>query len=294
MRENVAGILAALWIYVLHRDRPGAWVVALWVVMALTSLTKGLLGFALPILVIGLDRLFDPALPGSMLSVRRTIASQRWLWTPWSLVAVPLGVPHLPRAVPSVEGDGLGMVFRENIRRFYDPVNHRGPVWLNLYVIFGLEAPWSLLLPAALWQHLRSVLPGRSRNCRADRFTTIFFFAIFLFFTAAASRRSYYLLPVLPATALLIGRMLTTPSEGLLAGTKRWLTAAWIVLTIGVVAAGAGLWPDLAYLPAPWNRLPPPLPGAAAGMCGRGSCRWRRSASASPACRRGGSRGRWR
>ena len=42
----------------------------------LTSLTKGLLGFALPILVIGLDRLFDPTVAGPMWSVRRTIATQ--------------------------------------------------------------------------------------------------------------------------------------------------------------------------------------------------------------------------
>jgi 4-amino-4-deoxy-L-arabinose transferase-like glycosyltransferase len=251
--ENVAGILLALWIYVRHRDRPGPWVVALWVVMAATSLTKGLLGFVLPILVIGLDRLFDPALPGPMLSVRRAIASQRWLLTPWSLLAVPLAAlvylgPFL------LSGDGLDMVKRENVQRFYNPANHVGPVWLYLYVIFELAAPWSLLLPAALWQHLRRS-PESVDERRSDRFTTIFFFAIFLFFTAAASRRSYYLLPILPATAILIARLLTTPK--LLAGSRRWLTAAWIVLAIGVALAGAALWPDLSNLPEPWNRLPP-------------------------------------
>ena len=259
--ENVAGILAALWIYVRHRDRPGAWVVALWIVMALTSLTKGLLGFALPVLVIGLDRLFDPGLPGPMLSVRRTIASQRWLLTPWSLVAIPLAAfvylgPFLLSIRETGASDGLDMVFRENIRRFYDPVNHRGPVWLYLYVIFGLAAPWSLLLPAALWQHLRKPAESADER-RSDRFTTIFFFAIFLFFTAAASRRSYYLLPILPATALLIGRLLTTSADRLLVGSKRWMTAAWVVLAIVVVPAGAALWPDLRFLPEPWNRLPP-------------------------------------
>ena len=259
--ENVAGILAALWIYVRHRDRPGPWIVALWIVMALTSLTKGLLGFALPILVIGLDRLFDPAPPGSMLSAKRTITSQRWLLSPWSLLAVPLAAivyqgPFLLSVRETGANDGLDMVFRENIRRFYDPVNHRGPVWLYLPVIFGLTAPWSLLLPAALWQHLRHSSESAEERC-SDRFTTIFFFAIFLFFTAAASRRSYYLLPILPATALLIGRLLTTPADWLLAGSKRWMTAAWIVLAIIVVAAGAALWPDLRFLPEPWNQLPP-------------------------------------
>ena len=115
---------------------------------------------------------------------------------------------------------------------------------------------WSLLLPAALWQHLRHS-PETPDERRSDRFTTIFFFAIFLFFTAAASRRSYYLLPILPATALLIGRLLTTPAERLLAGSKRWMLAAWIVLGLGVVGTGAAMWPDLRALPEPWNRLPP-------------------------------------
>ena len=260
--ENVAGILAALWIYLRQRDRPGPWVVALWIVMALTSLTKGLLGFALPILVIGLDRLFDPTVAGPMWSVRRTVATQRWLLTPWSLVAVPLAAlvylgPFLLSFLATGSTDGLEMVYRENLQRFYAPASHHdAPVWFYFGVIFVLAAPWSLLLPAALWQHLRHS-PESPDERRSDRFTTIFFFAIFLFFTAAASRRSYYLLPILPATALLIGRLLATPADRLLGGSKRWMLAAWVVLALGVVGAGVGLWPDLRALPEPWNRLPP-------------------------------------
>ena len=33
---------------------------------------------------------------------------------------------------------GLYMVFRENLQRFVSPANHRGPVYLYAYVIFGL------------------------------------------------------------------------------------------------------------------------------------------------------------
>jgi 4-amino-4-deoxy-L-arabinose transferase-like glycosyltransferase len=260
--ENVAGILAALWIYVRHRDRPGPWVVPLWVVMALTSLTKGLLGFALPILVIGLDRLFDATVAGPWWSVRRALATQRWLLTPWSLLALPLAIvvylgPFLLSYFATGDDEGLRMVYRENLQRFYAPASHHdAPPWLYLGVLFVLAAPWSLLLPAALWQHLRYSTESPDER-RADRFSTIFFFAIGLFFTAAASRRSYYLLPILPATALLIGRLLTTPAERLLAGSKRWMFAAWIALALGVLGAGVAMWPDLRFLPEPWNRLPP-------------------------------------
>ena len=57
--ENVAGILAALALYLDAGDNPRALrIITLWLVMAVTSLTKGLLGFALPILIIGVDSLF--------------------------------------------------------------------------------------------------------------------------------------------------------------------------------------------------------------------------------------------
>src|SRR5580658_1241223 len=52
--ETIAGELGALLLFLKHEDRPtGWWVVWLWIVMAITSLTKGLLGFVLPIMVMG-------------------------------------------------------------------------------------------------------------------------------------------------------------------------------------------------------------------------------------------------
>src|SRR5437588_47118 len=46
--------LAAILLFLRNEKNPaGWWVVLLWTVMALTSLTKGLLGFALPLVVIG-------------------------------------------------------------------------------------------------------------------------------------------------------------------------------------------------------------------------------------------------
>jgi len=54
--ETITGELGALLLFLRHEDRPlGWWVVWLWIIMAVTSLTKGLLGFVLPIMVMGLD-----------------------------------------------------------------------------------------------------------------------------------------------------------------------------------------------------------------------------------------------
>src|SRR5207245_6222845 len=117
-------------------------------------------------------------------------------------------------------GPGLFMVFRENVQRFFDPVNHRGPAYMYVYVIIGLMAPWSLLLPAAI---ARTVGAWRGGFSRGDRFAAAYFGATFLFFTLAGSRRSYYLVPVLPAAALLVGRLLTTAPAEMSAAAARLL-----------------------------------------------------------------------
>ena len=52
--ETLTGELAALLLFKRNEDHPdGWWVVGLWLIMAVTSLMKGLLGFALPLLTIG-------------------------------------------------------------------------------------------------------------------------------------------------------------------------------------------------------------------------------------------------
>src|SRR5262249_26118269 len=128
-------------------DNPRAWrIIAIWLIMAVTSLTKGLLGFALPILIIGVDSIFAGW------------RSRKWWLIHWAspvallLAALVYFTPFLLAANRSIAGDGLGMVFRENLQRFFAPHNHKGPIYLYAYVIFALAAPWSLLLPAALVQ----------------------------------------------------------------------------------------------------------------------------------------------
>jgi 4-amino-4-deoxy-L-arabinose transferase-like glycosyltransferase len=52
--ETITGELAALLLFIINERRPaGSWVIGLWLVMALTSLMKGLLGFVLPLTIIG-------------------------------------------------------------------------------------------------------------------------------------------------------------------------------------------------------------------------------------------------
>ena len=255
--ETVTGTLAAVTLFAYcHERKSNAWVLGLWLIMGLTSLTKGLLGFALPIVVVGTFCLWSTLAERTAWRAfpSQYLARNRWFFNRWTALALPLGLAVflLPYAISGWQsgfGDGLGMVYRENVKRFFQPHNHTGPVYLYVPVLFLLAAPWGLFLPAAL-------VPRRDAGA-SDRLAKAFFWGLFLFFTLSASRRSYYLLPILPAVALLVARLMNAPVESLKPITRRSLNTAYIVMGIGVALAGSLLVNPADVLPEPYDRLPP-------------------------------------
>jgi len=262
--ETIAGELGALLLFMRHEERQdGWWTVGLWLIMAAASLTKGLLGFVLPIMIIGLfcvlaegwrelgERLLHGSAGGR---IRWVIARNHWLFNRKSLVAIPIGLafycwPFVVSRALSGSNQGFYMAWRENVVRFFRPFDHRNPVYLYCCAIFALMAPWSILLPAALVQ------AHRDRRCgleprRSDRFILIFFWATLAFFTVSGSRRGYYLLPILPAAAVLVARLLLR-REQLFSAAKRLLNFGF--WTIAAAALGA-----VVFLIQPHVPLPPP------------------------------------
>ena len=275
--ETITGELAALALFERNRDRPnGWWVAGLWTIMALTSLTKGLLGFALPLLVIGVyscladgwAELARHLTHGGMASrLRWFVQHHRWFFNRHTPIAIAVAatIYYLPFAIShraTGSATGLSMVYHENIKRFFEPFDHRGPVYLYTYVIFALMAPWSVFLPAALIHAHRRRADTGGDTVRGDRFTLVFFWATFIFFTLSGSRRSYYLLPILPAAAILVARTLTTPANELTAWTSRLLKAGFALIVVAVAASAFAFIPPRWFLPQPWAQLPmaPDLP----------------------------------
>lgn len=266
--ETVTGELAAFALFLRNeRRQDGWWVVGLWLIMAATSLTKGLLGFVLPLMVLGVySCLADGWAEFGRRLARGALADRigwlfernRWLFNRKSLVAIPLGaavyyVPFAISAARTGSEKGLEMVYRENVVRFFHPFDHRGPIYLYCYVIFALMMPWSALLPAALAEAHRR--PADQRECdsggeeaaaRGHRFALVYFWATFVFFTLSGSRRSYYLLPILPAAALLVARTLAMPAESLSPLTRRLLRLGYGIIAIAV-AGGA-----IVMIPPAW------------------------------------------
>jgi 4-amino-4-deoxy-L-arabinose transferase-like glycosyltransferase len=268
--ETIAGELAALLLFNYNEERGGGiWVVGLWLIMAATSLTKGLLGFALPLLMIGAysslrdgwAQLFQELSRGSLADrIRRLIDRNRWLFNWYTVVGIAIGgfVYYLPFEISArMMGTqkGLAMVYRENVVRFFQPFDHRGPIYLYIYVIFGLMAPWSALLPAALVE-THSLRHANAEPSRSDRFALVYFWATFIFFTISGSRRSYYILPILPAAAMLVARTLAYPGELRSTFARRLLTAGYAIIAIAAVAGIVLLIPAWAVLPSPYDALP--------------------------------------
>jgi len=268
--ETLTGELAALLLFNHNEERGGGlWVVGLWLIMAATSLTKGLLGFALPLLVIGVySCLRDGVVPffsaisrGPLVDrIRWLVERNRWVFNWYTVVGIAFGalVYGLPFQISSRLMDsekGLEMVYRENVVRFFHPFDHRGPMYLYVYVIFALMAPWSALLPAALVE-THSLRHAGAEPARADRFALVYFWATFIFFTVSGSRRSYYILPILPAAAILVARTLAYPGELRSMIARRLLTIGYAIVALAALASIVLLIPAWAILPSPYDALP--------------------------------------
>jgi 4-amino-4-deoxy-L-arabinose transferase-like glycosyltransferase len=244
-------------------------------VMAVTSLMKGLLGFVLPILVIGVyscveDGWFELAahlIHGSLHArIQWLIERNRWLFNWRTSVAAPLalGLYIAPFAIShatSGSNQGLYMVYRENVERYFAAFDHRGPIYLYALVIFELMAPWSVFLPAAI-VHSHSRATAARIATRSDRFVLTFFWTIFIFFTLSGSRRGYYILPILPAGAILIARVFVISERELSHAERWWLKFGFGLIVLVLIFSAAVLLPNRRFLPPPYSLLPMlPRPG---------------------------------
>ena len=275
--ETITGELGALLLFMRYEERQdGWWTMGLWLIMAATSLIKGLLGFVLPIMIIGLfcvcaegwrelgERLRHGPFGGR---IRWVIARNRWLFNRQAPVAIPIGLafygwPFLTSLELAGSNQGLRMVWRENVVRFFHPFDHRNPLYLYCGAIFALMAPWSMLLPAALAQAHQDRRRGLE-PMRSDRFILIFFWATFVFFTASGSRRGYYLLPILPAAAVLVARLLLRCDELSITARRLFNFGFWTIAAAALAAVV--LLPLHVLLPWPWRAyLPLPARGVVA------------------------------
>jgi 4-amino-4-deoxy-L-arabinose transferase-like glycosyltransferase len=115
-------------------------------------------------------------------------------------------------AVPTylAHADYLGeFLWTHNLARYFTPEEkfHEQPVYFFLPVLFAALLPWSVLLPRVL---RRAISAGRS-----DRLLLAFSVWVFVFFSFSAGKLATYIVPIVPALAVLTARwLLSNGSHG--------------------------------------------------------------------------------
>ena len=233
---------------------PVAWSVIAWAAIGLGILTKGPVALVLPLLVIGpyaawrgtLRTLFEPV--GLLTCVAIVL--------PWVL-AIERRIPGFLRYVSVVE---------TGERLFTDRLGRSEPLWYFLPIMLGAAFPWTGVVLAGL----RGLRRGAASSWdRRTVFLSLWIVLPLLLFTLSQSKRPQYILPLVPAVALLVARMwsrvcgrmpgATAAGAGLsvlglvLASSARWLPSIFettdavraaippTALTLGAVSGVAGL-----------------------------------------------------
>ncbi len=212
------------------------------VALALGVLTKGPVGFLLPVLT---------ALV--YLGWERRVTDVRRLF-PWWGLAISLGVPLLWVAgavslAPSGFADeALGTNL---IGRFFAGTSHERPFYYFLFQ-FPLDfLPWTLVWPSVYWVARKHVFPPGGSPQEDDRRAWRLLLACvgtsLVFFSLSSGKRGLYMVPAFPAAALLCADALR---RQLLArgGPNRTLT--WTAIGFVTLLSGVGLAVVLAPLAA--------------------------------------------
>lgn len=239
---------ASLYGFWLGLHEPGAgrhWMWGFYIGMALATLTKGPVGFLVPLLAAGL-----------YLTVARRwmIFWQRGFPVAGTAVLLLLAVPWYA-AMFVIHGDAYGSQAKlHTVGRFLSPMEgHGAGLWFYFPVLLLGFFPWSLLLPAAFYRTYKS-WTERRHAARAgsgsvapqdpsgsgdelEWFAALWIVGTFVFFTLSSTRLPHYIGPLFPAASLLAAlywsRALKDPSTAWIRGSIHAVTAVGYLLAIG-------------------------------------------------------------
>jgi 4-amino-4-deoxy-L-arabinose transferase-like glycosyltransferase len=192
-----------------------------WAACALAVLSKGLIGIVLPLGAIGLYALVrrDRALAGR-LRIGAGLAVFLAITAPW-FVAVSMANPEFAHF----------FFVQEHFQRFTTEMHQRvHPAWYFVPVLAGGMAPWLIPLGHAAARAWRE--PDDARLL-----LWIWALAVFAFFSVSSSKLPPYILPVVPALAVLAARSLT---RGVLMAQAAVLAVAAPIAALAVQRFAAG------------------------------------------------------
>lgn len=179
---------------------PHKWYLACYVLIAGAILSKGPVGIVLPIVIIGAFMIYVGKFREIFTQMRAFMGM---------LIIFALSAPWYILVTWRNGWDYLDSFFGyHNIERFTEVVNgHSAPWYFYFLVVLLGFAPYSVYLPVAIartrfWQ--RSYCLSQEPSQQLGLFVCIWFISIFGFFSIAVTKLPSYLLPLMPAVAILV------------------------------------------------------------------------------------------
>jgi len=202
------------------------WVVAAWVAMALGVMTKGPVALVVPLLVVvpyGVLRRAARAVwhPAGPLAFALLVAP--WLWA-------------TERAVPGFLHYAL--VTETWSRMTSDELRRTQPVWYLVPVLFLGALPWSLTALVGWVRSRRLVVERNPHNLLLG----LWLVAPLVMFSLSRSKQPHYVLPLVPAVALVLASLWRPGSSRVPVGAR---VTAGVLAVVGVIATLAALVPAL-------------------------------------------------
>lgn len=198
-----------------------------YVALALGVLTKGPVALALVAIPVGVE-----------LGWRRNRQAVKHLRLIYGMIVFSLiAAPYFLLVYARLGAEPLRFFFfGENIQRFTGQIygGSGRSAWYGLLAFFSDFAPWSLLVLVAIWCDWRGRGLPESKS-RAARIPYLWLGWTILLFSLSSFRLDYYLLPAMPAAALIIAPVIANAET--LPRFTRGIVGAFLVLCSGAIFA---------------------------------------------------------
>jgi 4-amino-4-deoxy-L-arabinose transferase-like glycosyltransferase len=203
------------------------WLAAFYAFMALGTLAKGPVAPLLAALIIA----------GFAWAVREMRLVVRTIWLPGILLYLAIALPwyvavqlHNPQFLRE-------FMLQHNLERFTTNLyHHRQPFWYFLPVLLLGAIPWTAFAVPGWWEAVRGWKERLAAHAALPRFLAIWTAVVVLFFSLSQSKLPGYILPAIPAFALLAADWVSRRER-----------LAWTIIVIQGVLSGGLLGAVLLY-----------------------------------------------
>lgn len=213
--------------------------------MALATLTKGLIGVVLPALILL-----------TFVTVRRDWRLLLEARLPWGvLIFLVIAAPWFILVNSATDGKWLtDFIYLHHIQRYTAGIGHRQPFYYYFTRLPVDLLPWTLFAIPALFAYK----PRRKLfEDPLSLFLTLWFVVVFVFFTLSDTKRDLYLLPLFPPVALLIGKYIDDLAAGAVVQERLYRGLSLFFfnsLWLGCLALPIATW--VVFRDAFWSSLP--------------------------------------